>query len=217
MFEQGHWHWGSAEDVGSEHMIDGQSYPLELHLVHYNEKYSTFDEALKHPDGLLVLGLFYAQAREGVPQVGGKKEIAALKPFVKMVRGVRRQGSTVEDSSSEGLQLSSLLMGETKNDFITYQGSLTTPPCNQVVTWIIFNDLYPIHKRDIKVFRAVEGVPNQKSRGQQQSSDKGGAGGKGQERLIGDNWRNPQPINGRRVRSSFEPDNSHMENFNAGL
>ena len=28
----------SYPDVGSEHTLDGQAYPLELHLVHFNTK-----------------------------------------------------------------------------------------------------------------------------------------------------------------------------------
>ena len=37
-FAQLHFHWGNTKDVGSEHTLDGQAYPLELHLVHFNTK-----------------------------------------------------------------------------------------------------------------------------------------------------------------------------------
>jgi carbonic anhydrase len=37
-FAQLHFHWGDTKDVGSEHTLDGQAYPLELHLVHFNTK-----------------------------------------------------------------------------------------------------------------------------------------------------------------------------------
>jgi len=30
---------------------------LEMHLVHYNTKYGTFDDAVKKTDGLAVLGV----------------------------------------------------------------------------------------------------------------------------------------------------------------
>ena len=29
-------HWGSTDDKGSEHFIDGEQYPLEAQFVHYN-------------------------------------------------------------------------------------------------------------------------------------------------------------------------------------
>lgn len=31
---------------------------MESHFVHYNSKYSTFSEALKHEDGLVVVAFF---------------------------------------------------------------------------------------------------------------------------------------------------------------
>lgn len=57
--EQFHCHWGCSDGKGSEHTVDGLSYSGELHLVHWNTtKYTTFDEAAKHHDGLAVLGVF---------------------------------------------------------------------------------------------------------------------------------------------------------------
>ncbi|KAG8133742.1 hypothetical protein E2320_011505, partial [Naja naja] len=56
--KQFHIHWGSCEGQGSEHTVDGVKYDAELHLVHWNTKYGTFDEAVKHPDGLAVVGVF---------------------------------------------------------------------------------------------------------------------------------------------------------------
>ena len=32
---------------------------MEMHLVHYKGAYGTIGEALKHPDGLAVLGVFF--------------------------------------------------------------------------------------------------------------------------------------------------------------
>ncbi|XP_019509059.1 PREDICTED: carbonic anhydrase 7 isoform X2 [Hipposideros armiger] len=57
--KQFHFHWGKKHNVGSEHTVDGKSFPSELHLVHWNaRKYSTFGEAASAPDGLAVVGVF---------------------------------------------------------------------------------------------------------------------------------------------------------------
>ena len=37
---------------------------MEIHLVHYNTKYGSVMEAIKHEDGLAVLGIFY-QVKKG--------------------------------------------------------------------------------------------------------------------------------------------------------
>ncbi len=50
-----HFHWGSHDSVGSEHMIDGVRFPMEMHLVHYKRSYGSFDEAVDKPDGIMVL------------------------------------------------------------------------------------------------------------------------------------------------------------------
>ena len=47
------------DSQGSEHTIDGKKYPMEVHLVHWNKKYGTVEEAMKHPDGLAVIGFMY--------------------------------------------------------------------------------------------------------------------------------------------------------------
>ncbi|XP_007906065.1 carbonic anhydrase 7 isoform X2 [Callorhinchus milii] len=57
--KQFHFHWGGKDSRGSEHTVNGKSYPGELHLVHWNAaKYKSFDEAASAPDGLAVLGVF---------------------------------------------------------------------------------------------------------------------------------------------------------------
>lgn len=38
--------------------MDGNTYSMEAHLVHYNSKYKNFQEAVDKPDGLAVTGFF---------------------------------------------------------------------------------------------------------------------------------------------------------------
>ena len=55
---QYHCHWGENDQIGSEHVVDGQAYGAEIHFVNWNTKYGCFNEALKYGDGLAVLGVF---------------------------------------------------------------------------------------------------------------------------------------------------------------
>lgn len=48
-----HIHWPS------EHAVSGRLRNAELHLVHYNSKYSSLEEAVDKSDGLAVLGLLF--------------------------------------------------------------------------------------------------------------------------------------------------------------
>ena len=40
-------------------MVDGKPFPAELHMVYWNcSKYGSFEQAMKKPDGLVVLAVF---------------------------------------------------------------------------------------------------------------------------------------------------------------
>lgn len=53
-----HWHWGE-NNMGSEHTINGKKYAAEAHVVSYNSKYGSIEQAFPQPDGLAVLAVFY--------------------------------------------------------------------------------------------------------------------------------------------------------------
>lgn len=64
IFKQLHFHWGSNDKIGSEHIIDNKTFPMEIHLIHYNADYGSFDEALEHDDGLAVVAGFFQVWRD---------------------------------------------------------------------------------------------------------------------------------------------------------
>ncbi|XP_062621331.1 nacrein-like protein [Saccostrea cucullata] len=57
VFEEIHFHIGTEEKRGSEHSIDGDFYPMEAHIVFFNDKYKNVGDAKDMEDGLVVIGI----------------------------------------------------------------------------------------------------------------------------------------------------------------
>ena len=60
-----HFHWGQTNSEGSEHRLGDNSFPMELHLVHYKAVHSDIKEAIQEGanDSLAVLALFFQVLR----------------------------------------------------------------------------------------------------------------------------------------------------------
>jgi len=58
-----HFHWGSPESKGSEHVLNGRRFDLEMHIVHRNTKYLTLEEAVNNSDGVSVLAVLFKVVR----------------------------------------------------------------------------------------------------------------------------------------------------------
>jgi len=84
--ESFHFHWGRKNNRGSEHVIDSVRFPMEMHIIHRNEKYDTINEALNHSDGLVVLA-FFLQTRE--------KDNSALRPILEELQFLMSQFRTL--------------------------------------------------------------------------------------------------------------------------
>lgn len=164
-FYSNHWHWGVTDQSGSEHFIDGRSYPIENHFIFANiKKYGSFEKCLKAGDGLAVIGILY--------RIDGS---APNNPLFSNVRNVRKYKQKF--SSSPGITFGEYF-GEDKFLYAHYKGGLTTPPCLQVVQWIVSLDIQRINRSQINLFRRLTG-----KNGLVQSG----------------NWRPPQPLNSRTV------------------
>ncbi|KAF4516894.1 hypothetical protein B566_EDAN011239 [Ephemera danica] len=160
-FWQMHFHWGTKDTRGSEHTVNNRSYPMEMHAVHYKTDYGSPSNALKYPDGLAVVGfLFQMSSKPG----------ASLRALIPALPTVRSSGSSVAVSP---VPLSTLLAPP--RSYATYQGSLTTPPCSEGVTWLVSGASLPVSTDQLETFRSL-------------SSHDGD---------MGDNYRPVQPLNGR--------------------
>jgi carbonic anhydrase len=171
---QFHMHWGNDVQGGSEHTINGNHYPMELHLVHYNSKYGNISNALNYADGLAVLGVF--------ADVGSTTH-AALDKLISSFSSVKYAGTTVPVTQS--FRMSSFLPSN-RRDYYRYDGSLTTPGCLEIVTWTVFKDTMKVTQAQIDALRSV----NHNAAG-------------GVDTPIEDNFRPAQPLQGRAITRSF--------------
>uniref|UniRef100_A0A8C3T644 Carbonic anhydrase n=1 Tax=Chelydra serpentina TaxID=8475 RepID=A0A8C3T644_CHESE len=125
-----HFHWGSRGQAGgSEHQVNGEAFPAELHIVHYNsESYANVSEAKQQTDGLAVLGILIEVG--DVSLWLGRSEFASLT----LSPPAPPAGQKV---SIPPFDVHELLPGQLGHYF-RYNGSLTTPPCSQNVLWTVF-------------------------------------------------------------------------------
>ncbi|XP_071540684.1 carbonic anhydrase 2-like isoform X2 [Panulirus ornatus] len=143
IFAQFHFHWGSDNTLGSEHTIDGVRYPMELHLVHYKGSYGSLREAVKRRDGLAVLGVLLETSKTDNP---------ALTPLTTALMNITEAGRVAEVAANYPLNA---FLPNNLEKFYRYEGSLTTPTCNEVVTWTVFANAIPISESQLAEFRAL--------------------------------------------------------------
>ncbi|XP_025830337.1 carbonic anhydrase 15-like [Agrilus planipennis] len=146
-FESLHFHWGERSDLGSEHTFSGKRYPMEMHMVHRNKNYPTMEEAMKHADGLTVLAFFYKLHEDNNKQ---------LDQLVKHLPSVYVPHANI--TLTETFALTSLIPSrENMRRYYIYKGSLTTPPCSEAVTWIVFPSAMPVSEVQLNKFRSMFG------------------------------------------------------------
>lgn len=142
VLEQFHCHWGSTNNEGSEHTVNGKKFAGELHLVHWNStKYSSFAEAAKYPDGLAVLGVFLKPGRKHFE----------LDKIVDQLNLIQHKGETAKILVP--VNPAALLPDD--SGYYTYQGSLTTPPCSECVIWIVFKEPVELSQEQLDAFRRL--------------------------------------------------------------
>jgi len=134
---QAHFHWCA------EHHIEGRQPPLEAHFVHMDSKFADLTAALGSGEksALLVVGQFYEVFTSESPALTtiavGLKDMA------------RRAGS-----ATKTIKAAELI--DTTGGYYSYGGSLTTPTCNAVVTWVVMANSLPITQKSLDMFLAIK-------------------------------------------------------------
>lgn len=113
----------------SEHTLDGQHFPMEAHFVH------------AAADGrLAVIGVMFVEGANN----------ATLDPVWWAAPGVPGKAAVSFHIDPEDL------LPKNRAAY-RYQGSLTTPPCSEIVDWTVLKTPLTVSKAQLTVFRALFG------------------------------------------------------------
>lgn len=113
----------------SEHKVEGEALPMELHIVHKSKKGS-----------LAVIGVFL-------------KEGQANPTLQRVWQSMPRKQGKEQTISNININVSDLLPKD--QDYYRYFGSLTTPPCSETVNWIVLKEPVEISNQQIQKFAQI--------------------------------------------------------------
>lgn len=237
IFNEFHVHLGRSFSHGSEHLIDGNKFPMEAHLVFYNARYGDAVTAKRSPRGLAVIGVMIQVAGDDDDDESGddyeerkdkdcgerrhrpysrcvcndndpysaysckssgqckcdddndcpgsskcrrndvipgrycgkpkrcrvryaRKLSYLMEKYYKKIRYYNNVADGLDDREwvdvTEGITPSDVLPHDWS--YFTYQGSLTTPPCFETVTWINMRCPIKVSKRAYKHLSLVRDV-----------------------------------------------------------
>jgi carbonic anhydrase len=113
----------------SEHLLEGKHFAMEAHFVHKRDG----------GGGLGVVGVFLVAG-------GSNAAFAAIAAAFPQEKGEEADAPASADPN--GMLPQSL-------KYWKYEGSLTTPPCTEVVDWMVLTDPIRVAKADVNRFQAL--------------------------------------------------------------
>ncbi|MCJ8740776.1 hypothetical protein PDJAM_G00062750 [Pangasius djambal] len=133
-----HLHWGVGDGPGSEHTVDGEKYPMELHIVHIKEQFKTMKEAMNDTVGIVALAFFCEVSTE---------ENQKFNQVIQALGRIPYNGNT---SIVSDFRLTDILPSlEKLSSYYRYSGSLTTPGCDEGIVWTIFQESFSISQQQL--------------------------------------------------------------------
>ncbi|XP_028332288.1 carbonic anhydrase-like [Gouania willdenowi] len=166
---QFHFHWGSHSSGGSEHTMDSVRYPMEMHIVNMRKDLN-LTQAINTPNGLAVLG-FFIEAERKSKNSGGSSEHESTHPtpsssstvnawerlssYLPYINNINSKVNVTKEISIDDL------LGEVdRKSYYRYNGSLTTPQCNEAVVWTVFEDTVKMDHNWMEMFPTHAGYHN---------------------------------------------------------
>jgi carbonic anhydrase len=165
-----HFHWGDSDEFGSEHTVDGEYFPLEVHFVHYLcdsislgatlEQFQTGDMVEDAKDEgldvhqLAVVGIFF----DVVENATNPAFDAIFGAELEHLDQIQYPGKRDTDEIIADLDLTELIPADINTaGYHAYEGSLTTPPCTNIVRWHVMQSHGWIGMEQMDKFRQLLG------------------------------------------------------------
>ena len=128
LLEQFHFH------VPSEHTVDQKHYPMEMHLVHHNERHEA-----------AVVAVFMEEGKHN--------------PFFEtfLEHAPANVGEVIDDHEHFVNPVDLL---PKRRSYYRYFGSYTTPPCHEGVIWAVMHEPIEVSAEQIQRFRTLLGHDN---------------------------------------------------------
>lgn len=123
----------------SEHSIGSGYFAAEIHMLHTSIKSGR----------RLAIGIFLSATNEAFMPSNSALEMLWNSGGDNITHGIE----TVVHSDVSFSPYAQLLPGSAAR--YMYNGSLTAPPCNESVQWMVFNDPVTISKQDLQMIRAA--------------------------------------------------------------
>ncbi|XP_034433716.1 receptor-type tyrosine-protein phosphatase zeta isoform X1 [Hippoglossus hippoglossus] len=138
-------HWGRCNTTsdGSEHSLNGMKYPLEMQIYCYDpDDFLSLDDAIREGGRVSALAVLFEISLE---------DNENFNPVIDAINTVSRFGKS---GSLEAFTLRSLMPNNTDKYYI-YNGSLTAPPCSEMVEWVVFKQTVAISEKQLEMFCEV--------------------------------------------------------------
>jgi len=148
-----HIHFDPVTGKGSEHTLNNKKYFAEIHMVHRNAKYTAKKDIMGNDDGLMVLGMFVDKVKD-VGKANWDMDYSfsnlmmktpTFNNHVSFIMQVFRDGAVNLKKAGQKKFIPAFPLAwvlprvPTGNDidYVNYKGSLTTPPCSEIVDWVV--------------------------------------------------------------------------------
>ncbi|XP_055660296.1 receptor-type tyrosine-protein phosphatase gamma [Falco peregrinus] len=142
--EKVEFHWGQSNgSAGSEHSINGKRFPVEMQIYFYNpDDFDSFGTAVLENRVVGAMAVFFQVSQRDNP---------ALDPIIHGLKGVVHHE---KETFLDPFVLRDLLP-TSLGSYYRYTGSLTTPPCSEIVEWIVFRKPVPISYHQLEAFYSI--------------------------------------------------------------